>query len=218
LQNYTKKNKKNSLNQKKIKTKTIFCFLFLLSLTSYSLQLQANTFSLPVVIKSKINDSTVSVMEITKSGDTTYINSYLQTSSIIDSYLCYIDTNISFTDYKITIPSNQGKYWMIPFDGSNPIQIANIGGGTSSVCYKYYCTCLDDKICANNCGNLSTVLLVNDKYVVACEGRKIDAPCPTCGVKPCKVICNTNASLGPAINESYVTKSGVIILNNTLYE
>ena len=216
---FTKNLKTLNANLVKRNLQIVLCFIMTFSFVFSNLYVSAKSKSEPVVIKSKINDSTVAQMDMIKSGDTTYINTTNQASSLNDIFVCYIDSNISVSNNKITIPPNQGKYWMIQFDGSAPIQIANVGGGGgASKFYTYYCTCVDNKICANNCGEMLHPVHINGRYTMACGNRKPDAPCPSCGTKPCITNCNTNTPLSSAFNESYVTKSSVIVFNNVVYE
>ena len=174
--------------------------------------------------RSLLNSTTTSSMYIIESSSKVTITTSNVTPNSTDSTYSFYDNSINLEGYSKFSTSTSHATWVVPFDGSVPIQIANIGGGGGGVnCYQQYCPCASNRVCGSNMCTL-------DQQIVGANGvewrcSKItggeNEPCSSpdrCSLILCKIQCEGGGIISTTFDgPAFIIESDTLIFNGNTY-
>lgn len=205
-----------------MKQKSFYSILYLLGISilvcSFDGVNQINSVNANYTLRALVNSSSVSVMVVTESGGNATVTTTNTTPSTGDDYFCYLYSDISYSSGTYAIPANT-KYWLVPFDGSIPIQL----GAVAAICYESHCPCHSNPDCTNQCEITEDGFTADGMRIIKCSktvGGE-DEPCKGpdyCQPKNCKINCSTGAVLSSIfVGPYFVVKANSLTYNGTLY-
>jgi hypothetical protein len=193
---------------------------------AYSIESKFNV-NTTFTLRSQIDSNSTSEMTVYDSSGYKIVNTINVSKLSTDSSWLWIDSGINWTSSSNTfnIPPDV-KYWLIPFDGSNPIQIADLGGGGggggASRCYKQFCPCQPGNICENKCFPSQGGVDAQGRTYSVCRKTYGDQnePCKEtgCDIKICRISCSGGVVISNTFNgPAFIMQADYLIYNGVLY-
>lgn len=173
-------------------------------------------------LRALINSTTASDMSVTESSGNVTITTSNNSATASDKSYLILSTDFSFGSDNIVQIAPDIKTWLVPFDGSDPMQIADLGsgggGGGSTTCYKQFCPCQSNCGCNNVC-QPGTPIQVNGKWCSTYTQNVSDPVCPDgCCIKICKITCPSGSTITATFSGSaYIVRANSLTYNGTTY-
>lgn len=163
-----------------------------------------------------IDSTTTALLTVNEIGDSVEITISYDSSLSSDKEVLILSTDFIFDSIQSFIVAPNYKTWIVPFNGSAPIQIADINPGGATKCYQHYCPCESVGDCSNYCDPAAPIV-VNGRWSSTCF-QKYDGSCPNgCKNKTCLVSCGGKPISSTYVGSAYIIKANYLIINGISY-